>query len=141
MDTETTFSLRLRFSMESDASPISVKLLALSVDIILQIENQQFSAPVSIIYFCSISKRRAHRAGGMYFRDTPSCLPSTNVSYKINKQLLRGDGVQQVFIVTIAGFTELYSELKAVFCSTDLRRCLPLGAVRLLARGHRDQRS
>lgn len=130
--------------MESDASPISVKLLALSVDIILQIENQQFSAPVSIIYlyfFCSISNRRAHRAGGMYFRDTPSCLPSTNVSYKINKQLLRGDGVQQVFIVTIAGFTELYSELKAVLCSTDLRRCLPLSAVRLLARGHRDQRS
>lgn len=89
-DTRTliTFSLRLRCSMlpQSDASPISVKLLALSVDIMLKRNNQQ----VCLIH-CSHMQQASHsiyecktlyRAGGMYFLDTPSCLFSTNASWK-----------------------------------------------------------
>lgn len=83
-----TFSLRLRCSMlpQSDASPINVKLLALSVDIMLKRNNQQVC-----LTHCSHMQQASHsiyewktlyRAGGMYFLDTPSCLFSTNASWK-----------------------------------------------------------
>lgn len=71
---------------QSDASPISVKLLALSVDIMLKRNNQQvclihcshMQQPSHSIYEC----KTLYRAGGMYFLDTPSCLFSTNASWK-----------------------------------------------------------
>lgn len=77
----------------SDASPINVKLLALSVDIILKSKIHQLTvnfvgyvAFSTVIYnqFCFLDERTwgAHRAGGMYFLDTPSGLFSTKVSWK-----------------------------------------------------------
>lgn len=88
---------------------------------------------------CSISNKRAHRAGGMYFRDTPSCLPSTNVSYKINKQLLRVMDTAAIHSHHRSNW--FVQRTWSCFCCTHFGRCLPLCAVRLLARGHCDQRS